>query len=525
MSEAVLEEKIELLDRFVGTTLADKYRIDKEWRSSGLGKVYHATHALMDKPVAIKILSPALSVNVNIANRFSAEARTVSSLSHPNILGVTDFGSASDGTVFIVFEDAEGETVRETLKDLSKFEVESSIKIARQIASALSAAHEKGVIHKHLTSESVLITKGSNGNLTLKVLDFGAVKPEDDGMFAQELTENELKYLAPEQISLEIEPDERSDIYSLGVILYEMLAGEVPFAAENGEELLEKQSENPPVPLSAFRKDIPDGLEPIILRALSSNPDMRYQKASAFGEDLGHFLQNPGDTEFTSAVIVNDANEGLNNNAWKTAFVVLAGISLLAAVLIYSTYSKKTDPATQLQTDVNGQPVQPLNPATGITEQNLVYSNDGTMPEIVGNSQFPAADGLPGGDGLNVWNKYNGAPPPGAPNYPSGGQIITIPGDGTGSQFMPGLDGNGGIILIPVPITPTATPTPTPKTGTTPLPANTQTTPTPKESQTNTNPTEKPTPAAEKPAAKPKDTKPASSTDKKAQSGKEQDSD
>ncbi len=302
-----------------------------------------------------------------------------------------------------------------------------------------------------------------------------------------------------------------------------MLSGEVPFAAESEEELLAKQSENPPVPLSAFRNDIPDGLEPVILRAISSNPDMRYQKASAFSEDLAHFLSSSDETELISAAKTPIAPED-NNNMWKTAFVVLAGISLLAVGMIYATYTKQTDPGTQLQADINGQPVQPLNPATGITEQNLAYTNDGTMPEIVGNSQFPTADGLPGGDGLNVWNKYGGAPPPGAPTYPSGGQVITIPGDGSGSQFMPGLDASGGIILIPVQVTPT----PTPKAGNTPQPANTQETPAVKETPAGTNPVPKTSPEAAKPektpAAKPKETKPATPPDKKLQSGKEQDS-
>jgi serine/threonine-protein kinase len=533
MSEAILVKKIEMLDKFIGKTLADKYRIESGWRKSGLGKVYHATHLLMDKPVAVKVLSPALAVDVNIVNRFSAEARTVSGILHPNVLNVTDFGTDTDGAAFIVMEDAEGETVKESLKNNGAFTVERAVKIARQIASALSAAHAKGVIHKHLNSESVLLAKTENGAETVKVLDFGAVKPQDDGLFAEDYSAEDLQYVAPEQISATFEPDQRSDIYSLGVILYEMLAGEVPFTAETSEELLTKQAENPPPPFSAFRSDLPEGLEPVVLRALANNPEIRYQNVNEFAEDLAKFSKDSDVAELAAAPKANSATA--TNNIWKTAFVVLAGISLLAVAMIYATSSKQANPITQMQTDAGGLPVQPLNPATGINEQNLVFNPDGTMPEIIGNSSMPMPDVAPGGDGYDPWAR-GGAPPPGAPNYPNGGQVITIPGDGTGSQFMPGLDNNGGYILIPVPVNTNTSvkPTPTPKDGKTPLPANTQVTTEPKENPTDAKPEAKPTtpdtktekPPTTKPTPKPvepKSNKPVTSNDKKTESGKEQD--
>ncbi len=529
MSEAVLEKRIEILDRFIGKTLADKYRIDSGWRMSGLGKVYHATHLLMDKPVAVKVLSPALAVDTGIVNRFSAEARTVSGILNPHILSVNDFGTDADGAVFIIFEDAKGETVKEKIKNEGAFSVERAARIARQIASALSAAHARGVIHKHLTGESVLLAETTNGAETVKVLDFGAVKPEDDGMFAEEISAKDLEYVAPEQVSQTFEPDERSDIYSLGVILYEMLTGEVPFTAETGEELLTKQAENPPLPFSAFRDDLPEQLEPVVLRALANNPDMRYQKVNALVEDLSLIVKDSDDSGLTTAP---KADAAAANNMWKTAFVVLAGISLLAVGMIYATYTKQTDPVTQMQTDADGIPVQPLNPATGINEQNLIYTADGTMPEIIGNSTDSMTDPVPGGDGYDPWGR-GGAPPPGAPTYPPG-QVITIPGDGSGSQFMPGLDGSGGYILIPVPTNTNTSvnPSPTPKDGNVP-PANTQTSPEPKENPATTKPEVKPSPAATKPAATPAakpptakpdpKSNPPATSDKGAQSGKTQD--
>jgi serine/threonine protein kinase len=446
---------------------------------------------------------------------------------NPHILSVNDFGTDANGTVFIIFEDAVGETVKEKIKNDGAFSVERAVKIARQIASALSAAHTKGVIHKHLTGEKILLAETANGAETVKVLDFGAVKPEDDGMFAEEFSRSDLEYNAPEQISQTFEPDERSDIYSLGVIFYEMLTGEVPFTAETSEELLKKQAENPPPPFSAFRDDLPEGLELVVLRALANNPDMRYQNANAFVEDLNLIVKDSDNSQLTAQAKAGAATA--NNNLWKTAFVVLAGISLLAVGMIYATYTKQTDPITQMQTDAEGIPVQPLNPATGINEQNMLYTSDGTMPEIIGNPNMMMTDPVPGGDGFDPWAR-GGAPPPGAPNYPTG-QVITIPGDGSGSQFMP--DSSGGIILIPVPVNANTSvkPSPTPKDDKTPLPANTQTPTDPKETPSDTKPEAKPSPTAKpevkpSPAAKPEPTtKPPATSDKGTQSGKMQDTD
>ncbi len=351
--------------------MAEKYRIDSVMRESGggLGKFYRATHLLMDKPVTVKILTPALAVDENIVKRFSVEARTVSRVAHPNILNVTDFGSDKNVATYIVFEGIDGSSLRDTIIREGKLSFERAASIARQIAAALNAAHTNGTIHRGLTSENILLTHSADGAELVKVLDFGAIaKDENDSAF-DDNSANRLAYLSPEQNSSVAEADERSDIYSLGVIFYEMLAGEVPFTADNATDLLLKQANNPPLPLSAFRADLPAEIEPVILRALAKNPDMRYQTAAEFTVDLNRISDVSGENEtviIPSQALKTDAN--VRNNMWKTAFVVLAGISLLAISLIYATQSKQTNPATVLQTDANGQPVQPLNPATGMNE-------------------------------------------------------------------------------------------------------------------------------------------------------------
>ena len=145
-----------MTDQFIGQILADKYQIDSLISEDNLGNYYHATHLLMEKPVAVKILSPALAVDETIVKRFATEARTVSRISHPNILNVTDYGSDKSGNVFIVYEDATGETLKDVMERAGKFSLERANHIVKQIASALSVAHANGIVHRNLMSDNIL---------------------------------------------------------------------------------------------------------------------------------------------------------------------------------------------------------------------------------------------------------------------------------------------------------------------------------------------------------------------------------
>ena len=334
-------------DQFIGQILADKYRIEEVLREGEFGKIYRGKHLLMEKPVTVKILSPALSVDENIVRQFSMEARTVSSVSHPNILNINDFGTDKNGAVYIVMEGAEGDTLKNTLEHERNFTSERAVRIARQIAAALSAAHSNGIIHRNLNSENILLTYGQGNRETVKVLDFGSFASGENSVLNDESPVKNIAYHAPEQDSQVSETDERSDIYSLGVIFYEMLAGEVPFTAENQTDLMLKKSEELPAPLSAFRSDLPDEIEPVILKALAKNPEMRQQTAGAFIEELNRATDFSNELE--TVIVSPQAQAEPANNLWKTAFVVLAGISLLSVGLIYATYSKRTEPSTQLQ--------------------------------------------------------------------------------------------------------------------------------------------------------------------------------
>jgi hypothetical protein len=413
------------MDDFAEKLIADKYRVDDLIREGESGDLYHGQHEVMDKTVALKLLPLALGVDARWTKRFIDEARAASAVTHPNLLNINDFGTDARGVTYAVYEAVDGKT----LADLQSMKGEAtSVEIARQIANALAAAHEKQFIHGNLCPQNIFINDEDEAQ-TAKVYSLGGD--------ATNISRNaDPRYLAPEQLGDYPVADERSDIYSLGVMFFEMLSGEAPFEGNSTAEVLAKQNEPPP-PLSAFRKDLNPEIEPIILSAIATDPERRYQKMSAFAEDLDTLASRVG-IPTKAAAATSDAPK---RNVWQTAFVVLAGIMLLAAALIYVTYTRGTDPTTDMQADADSLPVQPLGPATGAQEDGLMKIPDDMSPEqlmMTGlNTMTIGTDGLPGGDGYNAWAN-GGAPPMGVPpaNLPPGGTRVN--GDATGaSQFMP----------------------------------------------------------------------------------------
>lgn len=296
-------------DPLEGQVLADKYRIEERISAGGMGAVYRATHVLMDKKVAVKVLHPALASDDQIVQRFTREARAASRISHPHALNVTDFGEAANGVVFLVMEYLGGRTLKEVLRAEGPLPLNRTVEIFRQITGALDAAHAEGVVHRDLKSDNIMLEEVGGHADWAKVLDFGIAKiqeplGQDPALTAPNLVIGTPQYMSPEQCSQSSNIDKRSDIYSLGVILYEMLTAQVPFTGESPTAIMMRQLQDAPPSVLELQPALPASVDMVIKRALAKSPDERFDSAGEFCEA---FTQAAGDAA-TIAVVAATAD-------------------------------------------------------------------------------------------------------------------------------------------------------------------------------------------------------------------------
>lgn len=267
-----------------GTVLADRYRIVRKLGEGGMGSVYLAEHTTINKRLAIKVLSPEYSHKQDLVDRFLQEARAASMIEQENVVEITDFGSTPGGSVFFAMEFLNGEDLSATIKREGMLSWPRARGIMLQICSALSSAHAAGIIHRDMKPENCYrIRRGSNDDF-IKVLDFGIAKVQsDEGDGGKGLTRTGMifgtpEYMSPEQAKGE-KVDHRVDVYAVGVILYELLTGRVPFTADTFMGILTKHMfEAPPAPsMVAPDCQVPDDVEAIILKALQKDREYRFQ--------------------------------------------------------------------------------------------------------------------------------------------------------------------------------------------------------------------------------------------------------
>lgn len=286
-------------DKYIGKLLDDRYEQLELIGSGGMSIVYKSLDRKLNRYDAIKILKDDLIADDESRERFLAESRAIAMLSHPNIVSIYDIGHSDDvgdEIEYIVMELIDGITLKQYIKKRGQLNWKESLHFSGQIAKALAHAHERGIIHRDIKPQNIMLLKDG----TIKVADFGIAALQNSLGDSDEAL-GSVHYMAPEQ-SKGAAADARSDIYSLGVVMYEMLTGQYPYTGETPEEIAIKHINGNPVRPRKLNKSIPPRLEKIVLKAMSSDLQTRYQTAEEMVHDLEEFRKEQSAEEMKSAI-------------------------------------------------------------------------------------------------------------------------------------------------------------------------------------------------------------------------------
>jgi serine/threonine-protein kinase len=331
--------------------LGNRYEVDSVLGQGGMAKVFKGTDRVLGRTVAVKVLSPQFAGDDQFVARFRREAQAAAGLNHPNIVSVFDTGDQGD-VHYIVMEYVEGRTLRDAIRQEGPLHPERAVEITEEVARALAAAHEAGLVHRDVKPGNIMLT--SNGS-DVKVMDFGIARTTTGDTLTQTAAVlGTASYLSPEQAQGQ-SVDARTDIYSLGCVLYEMLTGRPPFAGDSPVSIAYKHVKENPDPPSRLNGDVTPALEAVVMKMLAKNPANRYHTAHELIEDLERVRQGiptlatpvlPGDTTEMltrqeadrTAVMTGvppEEEEGRRRRTWLVVLGVLLALALLGLAAFF----------------------------------------------------------------------------------------------------------------------------------------------------------------------------------------------
>ena len=389
----------------------DRYRVERSIGRGGMAEVFLAHDILLDRPVALKVLFPEYAIDPNFVERFRREAQSAAALTHPNIVAVYDWGKVNV-TYFIAMEYVEGKTLATLLKERGPLSPTHTCDVISEVASALSFAHENGVIHRDVKPGNILIGLGGQ----VKVADFGIARALGANI-EEALTEigsvmGTATYLSPEQAQ-GAQPDPRSDIYSLGVMMYELVAGRPPFVGDSAVAIAYQHVHNFPQPLREVVTDLPRGFESVVAKCMAKNELRRYENAMLVREDIRRILDgvetlaladargtaataNMSDTAEIPVVVLPPYEDGVDMiDVKKPATMVFGGALVAIALLAIIVFAVRfigggSDATVPSVVNMSIDAAQEQLVALGLIVVPKEIPKDGIAPGVV-YDQSPAA--------------------------------------------------------------------------------------------------------------------------------------
>jgi serine/threonine-protein kinase len=380
----------------IGTSLNDRFRLEEKIGSGGMSTVYRAFDPTLERWVAIKMMHPDISEDADQLERFRREARTVARLSHPHIVTVIDFGEDDDGTPYIVLEYVEGETLKERIRRMGRLPVVEAVAYAIEIGRALSCAHGERLVHRDVKPQNVLIDMDGRG----KVTDFGIARSlEAHGLTATGRVLGTTDYVSPEQ-ALGKEVTEQSDIYSLGIVLFEMLTGAVPFKAESQVGVAMKHVREPMPDVQRHRPEVSASLAAVLERTTAKEIANRYATAADVVHDLEEVLaievarsgESTGEATTVLRAMSDDTADfapARLRNPRRWLFTVVAVLVLAAGAVAYLATRTEKGPGTPAGQGSGG--LSPVALARGAADDYDPQGDESESPEATRN----AIDGNP----------------------------------------------------------------------------------------------------------------------------------